>query len=152
MFVPDGRTLFLRRGEGVSLNIIIMWGAGGGGKINFCLMRGGVWLSFGAYFTHFPTPPPGNYCTVPNATIYIISLSPGPGSAFGEKKKQNIGEWSEPAGSMGRKSVALSPFPDNRSAHFARRYSYFSYFTPFFFGLFPLLRSLINHVSFKLLS
>ena len=24
MFVPDGRTLFLRRGEGVSLNIIIM--------------------------------------------------------------------------------------------------------------------------------
>ena len=28
-------------------------------------MRGGVWLSFGAYFTHFPAPPPGNYCTVP---------------------------------------------------------------------------------------
>ena len=42
----------------------------GGVEINFCLMRGGIWLSFGVYFTHFPTPSPplpGNYCTVPKA-------------------------------------------------------------------------------------
>ena len=38
-----------------TLNIIIMWG---GVEINFCFLRGGVWLSFGAYFTHFPAPPP----------------------------------------------------------------------------------------------
>ena len=69
-------------------------------------------------------------------TLYIVSLSLGPCSALGEKKKQNIDERSEPAGSMGRKRVALSPFPDNRSAHFARRYSYFSYFTPVFLAFF----------------
>ena len=45
------------RGRGVSLNIINMWG-GGGVEIKFCLMRGGVWLSFGAYFNHFPVPLP----------------------------------------------------------------------------------------------
>ena len=48
---------------GASLNIIVMWG---GLKLIF-VMRGGVWLSFGTYFTHFPIPPPGNYCTVPKS-------------------------------------------------------------------------------------
>ena len=62
--------------------------------------------------------------------------------SLGEKKKQNIGERSEPAGSMARKRVALSPFPDNRSAHFARQYSYFSCFSPFFWAFFHYCRAL----------
>ena len=33
----------------------------------------GVWLSFGAYFTHFPTPPPGNNFTVPYYFIYFFN-------------------------------------------------------------------------------
>ena len=56
---------FFQRGGGgwASLNIIVMWG---GLKLIF-VMRRGVWLSFGTYFTHFPIPPPGNYCTVPKS-------------------------------------------------------------------------------------
>ena len=47
-------TIFKSKGGGgVSLNIIVLWGRV---EINFCFMRGGVWLSFGAYFTHFPAP------------------------------------------------------------------------------------------------
>jgi len=30
-------------------------------------VRGGVQLNFEPYFTHFPTPPPANYCTVPKS-------------------------------------------------------------------------------------
>ena len=37
-----------------------------GAKVNFCLVRRGVRLNFEPYFAHFPTPPPDNYCTVPN--------------------------------------------------------------------------------------
>ena len=33
----------------------------------------GVWLSFGAYFTHFPTPPPGNNFPVPYYFIYFFN-------------------------------------------------------------------------------
>ena len=66
---------------GVSLNIVVMWG---GVEINFCLMRGGgVWLSFGTYFTHFPIPPPGNYCTVPKSRY-------GPANRAGSIFKQSL--------------------------------------------------------------
>ena len=50
---------------------------------NFCLMRGGVWLSFGTYFTHFPIPPPGNYCTVPKSRY-------GPANRAGSIFKQSL--------------------------------------------------------------
>ena len=66
-------------GGGVSLNIIIIWG-GGGVEISFCLMRGGAWLSFGAYFTHFNNPPPSSY------VIIVQSLNWGRCFDFAELK------------------------------------------------------------------
>ena len=42
------------RGE---LTLILSVGEGGGTKVNFCLMRGGMRLNYEAYFAHFPTPP-----------------------------------------------------------------------------------------------
>ena len=59
------------RGGGVDLNIISGWGKV---TFNFRSVRGGVRLNFEPYFTHFPTSPPGNHCTVPD-----FRLS-GPGS------------------------------------------------------------------------
>ena len=48
-----------------SLNIIVMWRVA---EINFYLMKGRQGTGGGAYFTHFPPPPPlGNYWTVPCA-------------------------------------------------------------------------------------
>ena len=52
------------RGGGGGLTLILSVGEGGT-KVNFCLVRGGVRLNYEAYFAHFPTPPPDNYCTVP---------------------------------------------------------------------------------------
>ena len=67
------------KGRGGGRLALILSLCEGGVEINFCLMRGGIWLSFGVYFTHFPTPSPplpGNYCTVPkgqpNRTVNMV--------------------------------------------------------------------------------
>ena len=39
---------------------------GGGQEVILTLIQGGVQLYFKAYFANFRTPPPDNYCTVPN--------------------------------------------------------------------------------------
>ena len=60
MLIPEKETTY----EGINENF---FQGGGGGlalilslcervEVNFCLMGGVVWLSFGAYFTHFSAP------------------------------------------------------------------------------------------------
>ena len=51
---------------GGGLTLILSVGEGGA-KVNFCLVRRWVRLNFEPYFAHFPTPPPDNYCRVPNS-------------------------------------------------------------------------------------
>ena len=71
----------------------------------------------------------------------VTSLAWEQAPPWGEKEKQ-IGERSEPRGSLRREKggTALSPSPGHLSARFFRRY--FSYLTPFF-AFFPPLQSLV---------
>ena len=70
-----GGDFFQRGGGGRGELALILSLCEGGLKLIFANERGGHDLAFGVYFIHFPTPPPGNYCTVPKPLKSLIPFN-----------------------------------------------------------------------------
>ena len=68
-FFIQNLKIFSFQKTGMSLNIIIMWEG-------ILLNETGVWLTFGAYFTHSPLPPPPSLQVVFAQSLIAISVFP----------------------------------------------------------------------------
>ena len=114
------------------LDYFLTWGEGWVSMIIYILRytHEKLWRKF-SYYMNLWALGFNNYFSMSILRGSVTSLAWEQAPPWGEKEKQ-IGERSEPRGSLRREKggTALSPSPGHPSARFFRRY--FSYLTPFF--------------------